>query len=102
MTRARIEKLASLGFDFTPRKQDSVLKMAMFPSGYYHDGAGGDFTNFFSGSTEMKSALQSGQAGLIHVAPPRFPTSTSTVSATSFHGTHCQPHHQCPQYSAVV
>jgi hypothetical protein len=50
MSRARIDKLASLGFDFTPRKQDSVLKvLPIFPPGHHHyqDGVGEDDTNFF-------------------------------------------------------
>jgi hypothetical protein len=39
MTKAWFEKLDCLGFDFTPRKHESGLKVAIFPAGY---GAGCD------------------------------------------------------------
>jgi hypothetical protein len=58
MTKPRIDKLDSLGFDFTPRKQESGLKITIFPPEYDHGGGGGGCTGNFVSGVEWKNGFQ--------------------------------------------
>jgi hypothetical protein len=96
MTKPRIDKLDSLGFDFTPRKQESGLKITIFPPEYDHGGGGaGRYTGNFGNVMEWtKNGFQSCQQSSSFFAA--CPSSHASLFLCT-----TEPH-QGPHYSAVV